>query len=137
MQFQSNSNEFAQGLRSVKLLIPPAAGFLHLKHLKTGDRIGAFSVRTDSHEKPAKQTWLCPILARKELYGFQPNSHNSTGNNGKPHLKLFFKSCIYFLRLKLSIYLITELCLFSIIYMSGDKKQTLMNINKLINKRMH
>lgn len=90
MLFQSNSSEFAQGLRSVKLLIPPAAGFLHLKHLKAGDRIGAFSVRTDSHEEPAKQTWLCPILARKELYGFQPNSHNSTGNNGKLNLIFFF-----------------------------------------------
>lgn len=96
MQFQSNSNEFAQGLRSVKLLIPSAAGFLNLKHLKTGDRIGAFNIRTDTHEKPPKQTWLCPILARKELYGFQPNSHNSTGNNGKFHFKLFFKSCTFF-----------------------------------------
>lgn len=101
MQFQSNSNEFAQGLRSVKLLIPPAAGSLHLKHLKTGDRIGAFSVRTDSHEKLAKQTWLCTILARKELCGFQPNSHNSTGNNGKLHIKLFFKSCIFFFQVKM------------------------------------
>lgn len=90
MQFQSNSDEFAQGLRSVKLLIPPAAAFLHLKRLKTGDRIGAFSLRTDSHEKPAKQTWLYPILARKELHSFQPSSHNSTGNNGKLHFKLFF-----------------------------------------------
>lgn len=89
MQFQSNSNEFAQGLRSVKLLIPSAAGFLNLSHLRTGDRIGAFTVRTDTYEKPAEQIWSYPVLARRELYGFQPISDSSAGNNGKFHFKLF------------------------------------------------
>lgn len=127
MHFQSNSNEFAQGLRSVKLLIPSAAGFLNLKHLKAGDRIGAFNVRTDTHEEPAKQTWVCPILARKELYGFSPVLTITLVIMGSSILNYFLNN-VYYSKFKRKNFI--DPWVSSILeHLSGDKEQTTMNKN--------
>lgn len=72
MQLQSNSNEFAQGLRSVKPPIPSAAGFLNLKHLKTGDRIGAFNVRTDAMKSLLSKLGYAPFWQGRSWMAFSP-----------------------------------------------------------------